>query len=297
MSDLYLNDPSITHSCTKESSKVDFGMITQDFNNIHLALLRQLQRHVHSFLSNRSSRYLFRFLPTFPTMKLLPCLSPFLRRMSDCTIKNLMAWGWFHLYQPKAKESTLETLSSSSADPVPLARIVSYALVKKAMAVVYFSHDSAIQLAKLSGFSPIIVTASLHHAEYLETLGATHVIDRKVSGAALASEVNTITENAPIKYAVDSISSADTQQSGYDLLASGGKLVIFLDIAVRTTNDKEIIRALGTSAHPPNVELLGTLYHDNLERLLKEGVIKVSHSRKYSSPLHVDQIGLLAKPS
>ena len=98
-----------------------------------------------------------------------------------------MAWGWFHLYQPRERESTLETLSSSSADPVQSARVVSYALVKKGMAF-NFKHDSAIQLAKLSGFSPIIVTASLHHAEHLEALGATHVIDRNVSGAALASE-------------------------------------------------------------------------------------------------------------
>lgn len=163
------------------------------------------------------------------------------------------------------------------------------------MAAANFNRDSAIQLAKLSGFSPIIVTASVHHAEYLETLGATHVIDRNVSGAALASKVNTLTQNAPIKYVVDSISSPHTQQSGYDLLASGGKLVIFLHAAVKTTNDKDIIYAMGTSAHPPNAELLGTLYHDNLEQLLKEGAIKVSHSHK--SSFHVDQIGLLAKPS
>lgn len=141
------------------------------------------------------------------------------------------------------------------------------------------NHNSAIQLAKLSGFSPIIVTASLHHAEHLEPLGATHVIDRNVSSADLASKVNAITQNTPIKYVVDSVSSPDTQRSGYDLLASGGKLVIFLDAAVKTTDDKEIVRALGTSTHPPNAELLGTLYHDNLEQLLKEGAIKVSHNR------------------
>ena len=148
------------------------------------------------------------------------------------------------------------------------------------MTIVDFNHNSAIQLAKLSGFSPIIVTASLHHAEYLKALGATHVIDRNVSGAALASEVNTITQAAPIKYVVDSISSADTQQSGYDLLASGGNLVIFMPLAIKATNDdKDIIHVLGLVAHPANAELLETLYHDNLEQLLKEGHIKVSHSR------------------
>ena len=134
---------------------------------------------------------------------------------------------------------------------------------------------SAIQLAKLSGFSPIITTASPDHSDYLETLGATHVIDRKVSGTELASEVNAISKNAPIKYVVDSISSADTQQSGYELLASGGSLVIFVPTALKKTNDKEIIHVLGTAALPVNTQLLQTLYHDHLEKLLKEGAIMV----------------------
>ena len=168
-----------------------------------------------------------------------------------------------------------------------MARIVSSVLVKRTLTVVNFNHNSAIQLAKLSGFSPIIVTASLQHAEYLKTIGATHVIDRNVTRDALASEVNTITQNTPIKYVVDSISSADTQQSGYDLLASGGKLVISLAVAIKTTDDKAIVHALGSATHPPNTELLRTLYQDNLERLLKEGAIKVEpHSQKCSSSFH-----------
>ena len=168
-------------------------------------------------------------------------------------------------------------------------------LVKKGMAVAN-NHDSAIQLARLSGFSPIITTASLHHTKDLEALGATHVVDRNLSGDALASEVNTIANNAPIKYVVDSISTPDTQKIGYDLLVSGGKLVIFLAVAIKKTDDKEVIHVLGVAALPANAKLLETAYHDHLERLLEEGHIKVSHSRKCSS-LHVDQIGLLAKPS
>ena len=38
--------------------------------------------------------------------------------------------------------------------------------------------SSVIQLAKLSGFSPIITTSSLAHADYLKSLGATYVLDR-----------------------------------------------------------------------------------------------------------------------
>jgi NADPH:quinone reductase-like Zn-dependent oxidoreductase len=140
---------------------------------------------------------------------------------------------------------------------------------------------SVLQLAKLSGFSPIITTASIKHAEPLKSLGATHVIDRNISASALASEVASITQNAPLKYAVDSISLADTQQAAYDLLAPGGQLVIFLPITAKTTEEKHVIFAIGSINLPSNVELLHTLFHDNFERLLKEGVIKVSNGRKY----------------
>ena len=139
---------------------------------------------------------------------------------------------------------------------------------------------SAIQLAKLSGFSPIITTASLRHAEYVKSIGATHVIDRSISASTLASEISVITQNAPIKYAVDSISLPDTQQTAYDLLAQGGKLVIFLPPAVKATQEKDVVPATGLLRDPPNIELLETFYHDNLERLLKEGAIKVSRRCK-----------------
>ena len=84
----------------------------------------------------------------------------------------------------------------------------------------------------------------------------------------------------PIKYAVDSISLPDTQRVAYDLLGQGGELVVFLPTEAKTTNEKEIFFVLGFLSDPSNVELLSTLLHDNLERLLKEGAIKVSRSRK-----------------
>ena len=155
-----------------------------------------------------------------------------------------------------------------------------YHLSEKSLLVTPTAADhSAIQLAKLSGFSPIITIASLKHAEYLKSLGATHIIDRNISGAALASEINNITYNAPIKYAVDSISLPDTQQTAYDLLAPGGKLVLFRPVQIKTIEEKSVLSVSGFIRNPPNVELLKTLYHDHLERLLKEGAIKVSHDR------------------
>ena len=84
----------------------------------------------------------------------------------------------------------------------------------------------------------------------------------------------------PIKYAVDSISLPDTQQTAYDLLPDGGKLVVFVPPAVTTTKGKDIIPVAGILRAPANIALLETFYHDNLERLLKEGDIKVSRSSK-----------------
>jgi NADPH:quinone reductase-like Zn-dependent oxidoreductase len=45
----------------------------------------------------------------------------------------------------------------------------------------------AIQLAKLSGFSPIITTSSKKHTDFLKSLGATHVVDR--ASINLASDI------------------------------------------------------------------------------------------------------------
>ena len=142
------------------------------------------------------------------------------------------------------------------------------------------SYLSGIQLAKLSGFSPIITTASLKHTEYLKSIGATHVIDRSISASNLADKINGITQNVPVKYALDSISLPDTQQTVFNLLGKGGKLAVFLPPAVKNTEDKEVFYIFGVLRGPANIELLESLYHDNLEQLLKEGAIKVSRGCK-----------------
>lgn len=80
----------------------------------------------------------------------------------------------------------------------------------------------------------------------------------------------------PLKYAADSISLADTQQVAYDLLAPGGVLATFLPVAINTTEEKRVISAIGVIKYPSNVKLLNALFHDNFERLLKEGLVKVS---------------------
>ncbi|KAG8781432.1 hypothetical protein FRC12_021907 [Ceratobasidium sp. 428] len=64
-----------------------------------------------------------------------------------------------------------------------------------------------IQLARIAGFSPIVTTASSQHAEYLKSLGATHVFDRDV-------DLKTLQEAfaGPVSLAFDSISIPSTQK-------------------------------------------------------------------------------------
>ena len=134
----------------------------------------------------------------------------------------------------------------------------------------------AIQAAHLSGFSPIITTASLHNTELLTGLGATHVLDRKLSSAALLEEVRKIT-GAPIKVIYDAISLADTQNAAYDILAPGGQLIIVLALAVEPSKispDKEVKNTYG-SVWSSNTRKIGASLWSALTPLLEDGSIKV----------------------
>ncbi|KIP04739.1 hypothetical protein PHLGIDRAFT_182222 [Phlebiopsis gigantea 11061_1 CR5-6] len=132
-----------------------------------------------------------------------------------------------------------------------------------------------IQLAKLSGFSPIITTASKHNEAFLKSIGATHVIDRTLPAAAIKSAVRAITPE-PIKVAYDAISLQDTQNLTYDILASGGSLVVVLDVAVdkeRITEDKFIARAYG-NVHFLDQRKVGVSLYSKLTELLAAGDVK-----------------------
>jgi len=131
-----------------------------------------------------------------------------------------------------------------------------------------------IQLARLSGFSPIITTASLKHTDNLKSLGATAVFDRNLSASELSKEIKLLT-NEPIKLVYDSISSNSTQEIGVELLAPGGQLGVVLPATVKADEGKSILRLLGLPRLPHNIELLETLYHDKIAEFLEKGIIKV----------------------
>jgi hypothetical protein len=133
----------------------------------------------------------------------------------------------------------------------------------------------ALQLAKLSGFSPIITTSSPSNYGLLKSLGATHTLDRNALGS-LGAEVAKITSE-PVLYAYDAWSSAETQQALYDLLAPNGGLVLVTAKAVKEADDKNItIRSTYGSVHRPATNRqIGVRLFGALEGLLASGAIKV----------------------
>ncbi|KAI0342588.1 medium-chain dehydrogenase/reductase like protein [Trametopsis cervina] len=132
--------------------------------------------------------------------------------------------------------------------------------------------QQAIQFAKLSGFSPIITTASKHNEAFVKSLGATHIVDRN---EPLPQTVQSITSE-PIKIIYDAISLKDTQNDAYDILAPGGTLVLVEDLAIdesKLTKDKELVAAYGT-VYDPNQRALGVSLYKNLTAMLESGELK-----------------------
>ncbi|KAI0342613.1 GroES-like protein [Trametopsis cervina] len=129
-----------------------------------------------------------------------------------------------------------------------------------------------IQSAKLSGFSPIITTASKHNEEYLKAMGATHIIDRKVS---LPEGLKAITSE-PLKIVFDAIGDKATQEMGHDVLAPGGTLIIVIGCQIdesKRTKDKSVVVVFG-SAHDPQQRALGVSMYSKMTELLEKGEIK-----------------------
>jgi len=131
-----------------------------------------------------------------------------------------------------------------------------------------------IQLGRLSGFSPIITTSSSKHTDNLKSLGATAVFDRNLSASDLTKEIKKLT-NEPIKLVYDSIGSNSTQETGFELLASGGQMVVVGPVHPKADEDKKVLGVLGLSRLPQNIELVETLYHDKIAGFLEKGIVKV----------------------
>lgn len=131
----------------------------------------------------------------------------------------------------------------------------------------------AIQLARLNGFSPIIATVSTHNNDLVRSVGATHTIDRRLSTSAIVSKVKEVTSE-PVEVIFDAISIASTQETAYEILASGGKLVLVHPSSIpqdKVKADKTVINT-GVLA-PDNKPVIENLYK-RLTQHLASGDIK-----------------------
>ncbi|OJA10916.1 hypothetical protein AZE42_08239 [Rhizopogon vesiculosus] len=133
-----------------------------------------------------------------------------------------------------------------------------------------------IQLAKLSGFSPIITTSSLKHTDYLKSIGANYVIDRYLPLPALNKAIMKIT-GSRIHMMYDSISTRDTQEVAWSLLAPGGKLVLTQPSLIsQDDNSRQVVLVDGSPQSDENWET-GKRLWAHLERWVEDGHIRPNH--------------------
>ena len=136
---------------------------------------------------------------------------------------------------------------------------------------------AAIQFARLSGFSPILTTASLHNTAFLKSLGATHVLDRKLPVEELKAAV-TKAAGGFVHVVYDAVSLPDTLPLAVSATAQGGALIVVLDpelIAQEAEKTgRTIHRAIGILSYPLNRDLAKSLVA-NIPALLVSGDIKV----------------------
>ncbi|KAG0694259.1 chaperonin 10-like protein [Suillus ampliporus] len=131
-----------------------------------------------------------------------------------------------------------------------------------------------IQLARLSGFYPIITTASPSNEDLVRDHGATHFFDRHLSGSQLNAAISKVTDS-PIRIVYDAISLPETQSVGWGLLAKDGILVLTLAASVEEDEGKgrKAIQTFGTPHAPQNHEL-GRSSWALVEKWLSDGTIQ-----------------------
>ncbi|KAI0057355.1 GroES-like protein [Artomyces pyxidatus] len=136
----------------------------------------------------------------------------------------------------------------------------------------------AIQLAKLSGFGPIITTASPRNEAYCKAAGATHVIDyNTVPYAELPAAVRAIT-GGPVPFVYDAISSSESQKASWEILAPGGSVVITLTPEVgkpgaEAEDGKRTVWVFGLVHQEENQEVGGRMYA-KLTEFMATGALK-----------------------
>ncbi|KAJ7627495.1 chaperonin 10-like protein [Mycena rosella] len=133
---------------------------------------------------------------------------------------------------------------------------------------------------RLSGFSPIITTASLKHESFLKSLGATHVIDRSLPDTEVVKAVAALA--ATLSVVFDTISTKETHELGFEILKDSKKyskgdktLLEIIPIPIAEAEKEGINVYMGWSASEwPQYNALSREMYSSLEGLLADGTIK-----------------------
>ncbi|KAF9527399.1 chaperonin 10-like protein [Crepidotus variabilis] len=146
----------------------------------------------------------------------------------------------------------------------------------------------AIQLARLSGFTHIITTASPMHEHYLKSIGATEVIDWTLEVSAVVLSVAKIITSQPIGVVYDTIGtlSGSTAQLGIAIInhffaVTGEKGVLVTTDLLPATAEKakkheavELAQVHAAIDGVWNQKLVEIIYQEKLYGWLDEGLLK-----------------------
>ncbi|KAJ6581009.1 GroES-like protein [Mycena capillaripes] len=141
-----------------------------------------------------------------------------------------------------------------------------------------------IQIAKYIGLSPIVATSSLKHSEYLQSLGATHIIDRYAEAAPAVERLKRDL-GIEIEMLYDAVHTPITQAE-VDLLSPKGTLVSIWELP----KDGELHFKDGRSATSPYGSVhaykdLGTKIYAQMSYFLDRGIIKPARIEKLGNGL------------
>ncbi|TEB33428.1 GroES-like protein [Coprinellus micaceus] len=141
---------------------------------------------------------------------------------------------------------------------------------------------AAIQLAKLSGFTYIVTTSSLHNRAYLQGFGATHVLDRKLSPEQLASELKNIKGLPKLEYAFDAYGDENTSfAAATAALSPGGRVVTVSPVIGGAAGDLPDGKVKSTFMAVKGIPVSRAYYVElfaGIEKLLEDGSIKPARS-------------------
>ncbi|CAE6520468.1 unnamed protein product [Rhizoctonia solani] len=131
----------------------------------------------------------------------------------------------------------------------------------------------AIQLARITGFSPIVTTASAQHTDFLKSIGATHIFDRDIDAKTIQSAFPT-----PVSLVLDAISVGSTQELAYDVLTTpspvpGAHLALVLplidSLKEKNGDNKVTVNQIYGSSH--TFRDLSVPFWQNVGQWIKDG--------------------------